>query len=296
MATVAQAVQDAVDSCATTKGRQLQDIKVSAAWVGMAGYGRPSITPAIDRSLSSLISLPGGTKLRVTTDIDLLPTSVQAQTDVDNAIVIVAGTGSIAMSYAKVQGQFQRTHRVGGWGHLLGDDGSGFGIGREALRRALYASDQRRLDGVTEDEPISPLSQAIFQHFQALYPNSHPEDLLSTILLPGSDGSDTASISAVKRIASVAKLVLSMADSDDEAQGIVDAGVAHLTDLVSLLARKQNIDTARTALVLAGGMMQDALYRETLVKALETRCGRFGHTETVTQPALAGARYLLSQI
>lgn len=296
MATLSQAIQDAVDNCTTTKGRQFQDIRFSAAWVGMAGYGRPSLTPSIDRSLSDLISLPLETKLRITTDIDILPTAVQAKTEVDNAIVVVAGTGSIAMSYAKVAGQFQRTHRVGGWGHLLGDDGSGYGIGREALRKALYSADLCRMGGAGQDEQISPLSQSIFQHFHNLYPASKPEDLLSTILLPESGGEDAASVSTIKRIAGVAKLVLSLAGTDAEARGIVDAGMSSLTDLVALLVRKQGIDTSRTALVLAGGMMQDAFYKDMLVKALETRCGRFGHTEVVTQPAPAGARYLLSQI
>jgi N-acetylmuramic acid 6-phosphate etherase len=295
MATISQAIQDAVDNCNTKKGRQFQDIKFSAAWVGMAGYDRPSLASSIDRSLSELIDLPVGAKLKITTDIDLLPTTVQNQTDVDNAIVVVAGTGSIAMSYAKVDGQFQRTHRVGGWGHLLGDDGSGYGIGREALRKALYSSDLYRM-GVASDVQMSPLSLAIFEHFQALYPTSKAEDLLSTVLLPQPGGEDTASTSTIKRVAGVAKLVLSLAETDGEAKRIVDSGVSSLTDLVSLLVGKQGFDTSRTALVLAGGMMQDAFYRDTLVKSLEARCNRFGHTEAVTQPALAGARWLLSQI
>jgi N-acetylglucosamine kinase-like BadF-type ATPase len=48
-------------------------------------------------------------------------------------IVVIAGTGSIAFG-RNAQG---RTARAGGWGYLLGDEGGGFWIAREALRAAL---------------------------------------------------------------------------------------------------------------------------------------------------------------
>lgn len=53
-------------------------------------------------------------------------------------IVLVAGTGSVV--YARENGVI---HQVGGWGHLLGDEGSGYDIGRMGLRRALQALDGR---------------------------------------------------------------------------------------------------------------------------------------------------------
>lgn len=52
--------------------------------------------------------------------------------------VIIAGTGSVG--WAIVGG---RQHRVGGWGLMLSDEGSGAWLGREAMRRALWAHDGR---------------------------------------------------------------------------------------------------------------------------------------------------------
>src|SRR5205085_1278058 len=54
-------------------------------------------------------------------------------------IVIIAGTGSI------VYGRNQRGEaaRAGGWGHLIGDEGSGYWIGREALAAVMRAEDGR---------------------------------------------------------------------------------------------------------------------------------------------------------
>jgi N-acetylglucosamine kinase-like BadF-type ATPase len=54
-------------------------------------------------------------------------------------IVVIAGTGSIAFARDRHGG----VHRVGGWGFLLGDEGSGFAIAREGLNAALQDFDGR---------------------------------------------------------------------------------------------------------------------------------------------------------
>lgn len=299
---MSKAIREAADNCKATQGRQFQAIKFSAAWVGMAGYGRPTLSSTMDNPLSELLGLSLGSKLKITTDIDLLPSSVSAHKDLEHVVVLVAGTGSIAMSYAKTDGQFQRTSRVGGWGYLLGDDGSGYDIGREALRMALLTFDLYRIrarkDPAAAVLALSPLSQAVLQHFQELYPESKPEDLLSTILLPNRvlHAAEDAVLATTKRIAGIAKLVLSMASSDDEAKRIVDAGVSGLVDLVALLVHGQDIDPRKSGLVLAGGLTHDELFQDTLMKALEAKCGKFKHTERVTEPAVAGARCLISQV
>jgi len=48
-------------------------------------------------------------------------------------IIVIAGTGSIAFGRNAVG----RTARAGGWGYVLGDEGGGFDIARQALRAAL---------------------------------------------------------------------------------------------------------------------------------------------------------------
>lgn len=54
-------------------------------------------------------------------------------------IGVVSGTGSIC--FGKTPDG--RTARGGGWGYLLGDEGSGFGIGNRALRAVARAADGR---------------------------------------------------------------------------------------------------------------------------------------------------------
>lgn len=69
------------------------------------------------------------------------------------AIVIIAGTGSI------VYGRNGRGEaaRAGGWGHMIGDEGSGYWIGREALAAVMRAGDGRG--------PDTSLTADILQHF-----------------------------------------------------------------------------------------------------------------------------------
>ncbi|HET9130296.1 MAG TPA: BadF/BadG/BcrA/BcrD ATPase family protein, partial [Terriglobia bacterium] len=52
-------------------------------------------------------------------------------------ILLIAGTGSIAIG-RRADGSMIR---VGGWGPIFGDEGSGFWIGREAVQAALRAHD-----------------------------------------------------------------------------------------------------------------------------------------------------------
>jgi N-acetylglucosamine kinase-like BadF-type ATPase len=48
-------------------------------------------------------------------------------------IIIIAGTGSIAFG----RNAEMQTARAGGWGYIFGDEGGGFDVARQALRRAL---------------------------------------------------------------------------------------------------------------------------------------------------------------
>jgi glucosamine kinase len=69
----------------------------------------------------------------------------------DGAILIV-GTGSCG--YAVVDG---KSHYVGGWGFEISDEGSGAALGRELLRRAIWAHDGRR--------PVTALADTILRRF-----------------------------------------------------------------------------------------------------------------------------------
>jgi N-acetylglucosamine kinase-like BadF-type ATPase len=76
-------------------------------------------------------------------------------------VVVVAGTGAVALGVsADAPGAPGHWVRTDGWGHLLGDAGSGYWIGRRGLEEALRAHDGRAgsavLAGLAENH-LGPL-------------------------------------------------------------------------------------------------------------------------------------------
>ena len=253
--------------------------------------------PVVDSALAQLFGLPLNKGLRVSTDIDLLPAVLSSKRSITSAIVLVVGTGSVAMSYRREGSRFQRVGRVGGWGRILGDDGSGYATGREGIRRALRHCDLHMVKtsiGV-EPPPFPPLPKAILEHFQSLYPDCDAESLLSTLLVPppvrrGEQDGDSLTTS---NIASAASVVLSTASTDAEARRIVESGAASVAELVEMLVREQDIDVAHSALLLGGGLMGVPVYRELVLRDVLEHCGEFSHVEFIKQPSVSGARHLL---
>lgn len=111
--------------------------------VGMAGFD-PAVTPAVMRAL---LGERFGVPSAVVNDGML---ALYGAHDGRDGLLVIAGTGSIA--YGKHGGMELRR---GGWGHILGDRGSGYAIAADAIRLALADFD----DGM----PESPLTIGLLQ-------------------------------------------------------------------------------------------------------------------------------------
>lgn len=72
----------------------------------------------------------------VTNDAEIV---LAAESGDVEGIVLIAGTGSIAYGIDKSG----KSYRCGGWGHILGDEGSGYYIGLEGLKAAIKCYDLR---------------------------------------------------------------------------------------------------------------------------------------------------------
>lgn len=97
-------------------------------------------------ALAALIApnVPGA-KITVVHDSRLLLAAGGAST----GVAVIAGTGSAAWG-KNAQGD---EARAGGWGYLLGDEGSGYWLGREAVRHSLRRMNQ----GLEPDELTTAL-------------------------------------------------------------------------------------------------------------------------------------------
>jgi N-acetylglucosamine kinase-like BadF-type ATPase len=106
----------------------------AAICLGIAGVDRPHDN-AIIRGIMRRIGL----KAPVLVVNDALVALVAGAGDEGPGIVLIAGTGSIC--YGR-NGQ-GRAARAGGWGYLIGDEGSGWWIGRETLTAVMRGVDGR---------------------------------------------------------------------------------------------------------------------------------------------------------
>ena len=119
-----------------------RDITPAAVCLGIAGVDRDDEARTV-RAIMRRI----GYKSRVVVVNDALVALVAGAGNAPG-IVIIAGTGSIV--YGR-NARFEAA-RAGGWGHIIGDEGSGYWIGREALAAIMRAVDGRGPDTrLTED-------------------------------------------------------------------------------------------------------------------------------------------------
>lgn len=108
---------------------KLKDCK--AICIGTAGAGREGEKKAIE---SCLRKMGFESKIIVTNDAEI----ILEATGKKEGVVVIAGTGSLA--YGK-KGGIER--RSGGWGHILGDEGSAYYIAVEGIKAALKYYDGR---------------------------------------------------------------------------------------------------------------------------------------------------------
>jgi len=125
-----------------------RDITPAAVCLGIAGVDREDEARTV-RTIMRRI----GYKTRTVVVNDALIALVAGAGNAPG-IVIIAGTGSI------VYGRNARHEaaRAGGWGHIIGDEGSGYWIGREALAAIMRAVDGRG--------PETRLTEDVLEHFK----------------------------------------------------------------------------------------------------------------------------------
>lgn len=118
--------------------------QVSQVYAGSGGIDTDDDAAA----LASLIQphVPGA-RVTVVHDSRLLLAAGYAST----GVAVIAGTGSAAWGRNADGGEA----RAGGWGYLLGDEGSGYWLGREAVRHSL-----RRMN---QGLPVDALTKSLLQ-------------------------------------------------------------------------------------------------------------------------------------
>lgn len=191
---------------------------VDAACLGTAGSGSAEMDRFLRSVLQEVIAAP---VLLVVNDAELLLPAA----GLDEGVAVVAGTGAKAVG--SVAG---RRAASGGWGFLLGDEGSGYWIVREAVREVL------RRDEAGED--VGPVGAVLLDATGC----AEPEDLIARFHAQPASGGWAAH----------APLVLGA--PDPVAERIIRAAGVQLAGLVTNVLRHLDAP-AGTPVVLAGGVL-----------------------------------------
>ncbi len=143
---------------------------VRVACAGAAGYTLPDRRAMFERLLQE--KLPQA-RVLVLPDYAI---ALEGATGGAPGVLVIAGTGSIACG----RDREGRLMRAGGWGYLLGDEGSGFWIGREAVRAALAAAEGWGEQTLLQEMLANTFGSAdCGEWLSALYRTQNPQSLLA---------------------------------------------------------------------------------------------------------------------
>jgi glucosamine kinase len=237
------------------------ELPAEGLFAGLTGAGRDDARSAVEQEI---LRRGAARKVRVGTDFI---TAFHDAFGEGAGILLIAGTGSSSMG----RGEDGRETRVGGWGHHLGDEGSGYALGAAALRIAAWQADGRAL--------VTGLSAAVLAHLGL-------ERVVD--LIPW------AAAAAKKDVAALAPAVGAAAEAGDPAaQQIVAQAVRDLE--AHAVALREKLEPWRNAprVAYTGGLLHRGRpLRAPLTAALETR--GFAVLDVEPDPAMGAAKLALS--
>lgn len=249
VATLRQAMRDAADEAGAA-------IPVERAWFGLSGFDRPADRALMEPSLREFAR-----SIAMTNDARLVLAGLRGGI----GIALIAGTGSIAYG-TDADGH---STRAGGWGNVIGDEGSGWAIGRDALIAVARATDGRG--------PTTSLTERILSHWHL----HDPYELILRVYEPNAPKGEIAELSGI---------VFAAANAGDEASRvIVDSAVGDLAAIPVAVAAQLHFPGA-IPLAFAGGLL---LYREQFRQRVLDRIVARVEVEQpilIGDPALAAAR------
>ncbi len=237
-----------IHSCCDSVGCAVGDI--SAMTIGLTGAGRPVDQQRMKDGFLQYAAQKKNRLRGVKIESDAR-IALEGAFKGGAGIILIAGTGSIAFG-KDAKGN---VHRVGGWGRILGDEGSGYFIGKAGMSAVT-----RHLDSRT---PATKLSALVAKKFGF----KNQTDIIAAVYKNNFD------------LASVAPLVLNAAERGDRiCQAIVNIAVIELETHVCALLTKLHTNSRRTVrqklpLTFIGGLIANEtllakLLRKRLAEAL----------------------------
>jgi N-acetylglucosamine kinase-like BadF-type ATPase len=170
---------------------------------------------------------------RVAIVSDVLPILAAGTPDC-YGVALISGTGSSAFG----RGQDGTSKRCGGWGFLLGDEGSGYAIGRAALQIALESLEESNAPTGLAGEVLAKFAvDAVPELTRAIYASAHPRHTIA----------DLATL-----------VVKSAGNADPHAIRILDRAAAELAHLAARTVHAVGLQDAGLPLAASGGVLANS--------------------------------------
>ncbi|KAJ5798348.1 uncharacterized protein N7503_007644 [Penicillium pulvis] len=219
-------------------------------WAGIAGLHHADKLEVLIGHLEKLLGVSAEAgSLRLTSDSALLGACLERDTSIQTGISIISGTGSVATAFKKgSNGHAVEVRRTGGWGHLIGDDGSAFHVGKQALQALLTSIEINEVD--TESR-LTEMEEEIVAYFGCT-----KSAVLSRLLNSGKN--PTSDIGGLAR--TVTRLAFRDENPDFQALEILKNAAKSLAQLVVPL--KNTCPPESSVLILSGALMTIAKFRE----------------------------------
>ncbi len=232
------------------------EFPLAGGWLGLSGFDRPGDRERIIPSLEGILNNPF-----LSNDGELVLAELPDKT----GVAVIAGTGSIAIG-RNASGEHAR---AGGWGHIFGDEGSGWALGKEALR-----SIAEEIDGRGAPTALTALVMEAWEL-------DAPTQIVTRAYDPQTTKSDIAKLSSLTIRAGWV--------GDDIANHIITTQTQHLADQVIAVANRLGF-REQIPLAMSGGLLLHVLsYRTALREAIE-RQRPLGTFALVLDPALSAAQ------
>lgn len=124
-------------SCLINKAHEkLPEVDLLAIHAGVAGASASSTQKALADHIR--LQIDGRESLQISISHDGV-IAIEGALGGEGGLLIIAGTGSGVM--ARVKKNHAQIDHVGGWGYLIGDEGSGYSIGRRGMAAVGHAFD-----------------------------------------------------------------------------------------------------------------------------------------------------------
>jgi N-acetylglucosamine kinase-like BadF-type ATPase len=243
-----------------------RDVIPGAICLGIAGVDRPDDARVV-RGIMRRI----GYKARILVVNDAL-VALEAGAPGLPGVVVIAGTGSIAYG----RNEHNQAARAGGWGYVLGDEGSGYWIGRAALRAVLREADRRG--------PATKLTQELL----TFYGVPRAQDLIHQVY---------AATLRPAAIAALAQGVMrAFVAGDEVATGILRGAADYLESFALSVARRLDLVGSEFPFVLSGGMFRAVPWlEEELARRLPQASPRSRTILLEVEPAAGAVRLALAE-